>query len=173
MHFQGLAYRAHNPYWSFDPLSGDGAKRHGGRFNPQGMPALYLALSPTVALAEYNQGFPHRPQPVTLCAYEVDCADIIDLTDAAELSRLQTSNEVLSNPWEMHLAMKQMPPTWELTTQLINAGAAGIIVPSYARNAPENGKNLVLWRWSDIFPHQVLLIDDYERLPKNQDSWEP
>ncbi len=34
--FQGLAYRAHDPRWSFKPLSGEGAAVHGGRFNPKG-----------------------------------------------------------------------------------------------------------------------------------------
>jgi len=173
VHFQALAYRAHDPYWSFDPLSGAGAKVHGGRFTPQGIPALYLALSPTVAIAEYNQGFPHRPQPVTLCAYDVDCADIINLTEAHEQAQLKITDEVLANPWEMHLALKQTPPSWQLVERLITVGAAGIIVPSYARNAPDLGKNLVLWQWSDSPPHQVLLIDDHNRLPKNQDSWKP
>jgi len=169
--FQGLAYRAHNPYWSFDPLSGDGAKMHGGRFNPRGIPALYLASSPTLALAEYHQGFPHRPQPATLCAYEVDCADIIDLTDLDEQSRLQIGQDDLACPWEMLLALKQTPPTWELVERLMKAGTAGIIVLSYARNAPDLGKNLVLWQWSELPPYQVLLIDDHGRLPMNQDSW--
>jgi RES domain-containing protein len=146
---------------------------HGGRFNPQGIPALYLALSPTVALAEYNQGFPHRPQPLTLCAYQVDCANIIDLIEEHERSRLQTSHEVLACPWEMLLALKQTPPSWKLADRLIKEGAAGIIVPSYARNAPNLGKNLVLWQWSDTPPHQVMLIDDHNRLPHNQDSWKP
>jgi RES domain-containing protein len=135
------------------------------------MPALYLALSPTVALAEYNQGFPHRPQPVTLCAYEVNCTDIIDLTNVDEQSRLHASHDVLACPWEMLLALKQTPPTWQLAERLIAGGTAGIIAPSYARNAPDLGKNLVLWQWSDMPPHQILLIDDYSLLPKNQDSW--
>jgi RES domain-containing protein len=169
--FKGLAYRAHNPFWSFDPLSGDGAKVHGGRFNPKGIPALYLALSPTLALAEYNQGFPHRPQPVTLCTYEVDCTDIIDLTKHNVRARVKTTLEELSSAWEMILTLKQTPLTWQLAERLIKSGAAGIIVPSYARNAPDNSKNLVLWQWSDTPPHQVLLIDDNNRLPKNQDSW--
>ena len=45
MRFQGDCYRAHNPMWSFSPLSGAGAAIHGGRFNSKGMPALYLSLS--------------------------------------------------------------------------------------------------------------------------------
>ena len=171
MLFKGLAYRAHNPFWSFEPLSGDGAKVHGGRFTPKGIPALYLALSPTLALAEYNQGFPHRPQPLTLCTYEVDCKDIIDLTKQSVRAQIKITLEALSCAWEMLLAQKQTPPTWQLAERLIESGTAGIIVPSYAHNAPENSKNLVLWQWSDTLPHQVLLIDDDNRLPKNQDSW--
>ena len=33
MRFRGTVYRAHNPQWSWTPLSGEGASRHGGRFN--------------------------------------------------------------------------------------------------------------------------------------------
>ena len=36
-------FRAHNPLWSFQPLSGAGAARAGGRFNRIGTPALYLS----------------------------------------------------------------------------------------------------------------------------------
>ena len=45
MRFQGLCYRGHDPRWAFSPTSGEGAALHGGRFNPVGMPALYLALT--------------------------------------------------------------------------------------------------------------------------------
>ena len=36
MRFEGLAYRAHNPRWSWAPTSGEGARLHGGRFNAKG-----------------------------------------------------------------------------------------------------------------------------------------
>jgi RES domain-containing protein len=35
-----------------DARSGEGARRYGGRWNPKGVPALYLACSPALALAE-------------------------------------------------------------------------------------------------------------------------
>ena len=171
MDFKGTVYRGHNPCWSFDPLSGEGARVRGGRFNLRGMPALYLSLSQIVALSEYNQGFPRRPQPVTLCAYEVDCTDIIDLTDVGERHRVGTTLAVMSSAWELFLHQKQTPQTWLLANNLVSDGVAGIIVPSFAANAPEGGKNLVLWDWRDSPPHQVRVIDDHGLLPNNQNSW--
>lgn len=35
-----------------DPLSGEGARRYGGRWNPKGLPALYLSDSPALAMLE-------------------------------------------------------------------------------------------------------------------------
>ena len=172
MRHRGLVYRAHNPYWSFSPLSGEGARQDGGRFNPKGTAALYTSLTETVALAEYHQGFPRRPQPATLCAYEVDCADIADLTDAATRSALHVQETDLSCPWEWLVGIGQQPPSWVLAARLIQQGLAGIVVPSFAVNAPPNGKNLVFWRWDNVLPHQVVLIDDDERLPRNQESWQ-
>ncbi len=171
MRFKGLAYRSHNPAWSFDPLSGEGAKSQGGRFNPKGVPALYLSLSQTGALAEYNQGFPHRPQPVTLCAYDIDSDDIVDINDTDELVKLGISVVELNCAWELLAAEKKLPPTWALSICLMDNNYAGIITPSFARNAPKGANNLVLWDWGDTLPHQVKLIDDQHRLPKDQSSW--
>ena len=41
--FRGRVYRAHNPHWAHSPLSGEGAARHGGRYNRKGTPALYTS----------------------------------------------------------------------------------------------------------------------------------
>ncbi len=84
MHFKGLAYRAHNPAWFFSPLARDCSKLKGGRFNPKGISTFYLSLSQTWSLAEYNQGFPHRPQSATLCTYRINCDDIVNLKDPNE-----------------------------------------------------------------------------------------
>jgi RES domain-containing protein len=48
-------YRALKPVWVRDPLSGEGARRYGGRFNPKGMAALHCTLDPVTALREISQ----------------------------------------------------------------------------------------------------------------------
>ena len=45
--FKDTVYRAHHPMWAFDPLSGKGAKRYGGRFNRPETLALYTSLDLT------------------------------------------------------------------------------------------------------------------------------
>ncbi|MGV3552391.1 RES family NAD+ phosphorylase [Rhizobium sp.] len=66
MIFSGFAYRAHDPKWAFDPLSGEGAAIHGGRFNPRGVEALYLATSLEGAVLEASHGFAYRFEPLTI-----------------------------------------------------------------------------------------------------------
>lgn len=167
-----MVYRAHNPQWSFSPLSGDGVSKNGGRFNPVGIPALYTSLTTITALSEYHQRFPGRPQPVTLCAYDIDCQDIVDLRDPDALQQRDIDTSDLSCAWEYLLNKGITPPSWEIATMLIQANIAGIIVHSFAMKKQSNAHNLILWKWGDVLPHRVLLIDDDERLPKNQASWD-
>ena len=83
MHFTGLLYRAHNPVWSREPLSGEGAARFGGRFNRVGRAALYASLAPETALREANQV--GTLQPTTLVAYQADIGPLLDGRDTAAL----------------------------------------------------------------------------------------
>lgn len=168
--FEGIVYRAHHPRWAFDPLSGDGAAKFGGRFNPKGVPALYTALSPKTAWLEAQQGFAFKAQPLTLCAYKVTCADVLDATDASVCAACDIALEALSCPWERLASTGQPVPSWDLANRLRENGVAGMIVPSLAPGA-QNTPNLVLWDWSDTPPHKVAVIDDQGRLPKDQSSW--
>ncbi len=171
MRFQGLGYRAHNPRWSFKPASGDGAAIHGGRFNPKGVPALYLALDPMTAVMEANRGLAFKIEPCLLCSYEVDCEDIVDLrTDEARASRGVAAQDMAAG-WFSFVAEGRQPPSWRIAGRLIDEGAAGILVPSYAPGASAAHQNLVLWEWSDALPHKVAVFDPSGRLPKNQLSW--
>lgn len=168
----GLVYRAHHPRWAFEPSSGRGAALHGGRFNPKGMEALYTARRLETAWLEAQQGFPFKAQPMTMCAYAVDCDDIVDLTDGAEVDRLEIVATDLSCAWEDLASRGQLPPTWALARRLMQEGVAGILVPSFAPGAiPGVDVNAVFWRWSADPPHQVRVIDDAGRLPSNDRSW--
>ncbi|PJN94444.1 hypothetical protein CNY89_14475, partial [Amaricoccus sp. HAR-UPW-R2A-40] len=78
--FKGLAYRGHDPSWAHAPLSGEGAAAQGGRFNPKGVAALYLSLAVETVFKEVSAGFGHRFDPLTICAYDVECEALVDLT---------------------------------------------------------------------------------------------
>ena len=171
MKFQGLAYRAHDPRWSFKPLSGEGAAVHGGRFNPRGRSALYLALDPIAAVKEASQSFARKFEPCVLCTYEVDCEDIVDLRTAEARRAAHVAEEDMACPWFADAAAGRIPASWGLANRLIAAGAAGLLALSYVRGATDQDVNLVLWDWSKRQPHRVAVFDPSGRLPKNQLSW--
>ncbi len=171
MRLRGLVYRAHHPRWSFAPASGDGAARHGGRFNRIGMPALYTARRLETAWLEAQQGFPFKAQPMTLCAYEVDCDAVADLTEAAVRAALGIGWDDLACAWEDLAGRGEMPPSWAMADRLHAAGHAAILVPSFAAGATAEDVNAVFWRWSDTTPHQVRVIDPGRRLPQDDRSW--
>lgn len=171
MRFIGRVFRAHNPRWSFAPQSGDGAARHGGRFNPVGTPALYTSLRMETAWLEAQQGFAFKPQPLTVCAYDVDSEPILDLTTQPGADGPDFSPATLACPWEDFADRGETPPSWALARTLIAGGAAGIIVPSFAPGATSQDRNLVFWKWSDRPPSRVAVIDDERRLPISAASW--
>jgi RES domain-containing protein len=95
LRFRATCYRAHDPRWSFLPLSGEGAARRGARFNPKGAPALYLALTIMTAVKEINQGFARKIEPCVLCSYDVDCAP---MTSTARMSSTSAPMTIASPP---------------------------------------------------------------------------
>ncbi|QJD80760.1 RES family NAD+ phosphorylase [Spirosoma rhododendri] len=47
-----LVYRLYKSAYINDPLSAEGARRAGGRWNPKGVPILYTSATPELALLE-------------------------------------------------------------------------------------------------------------------------
>jgi RES domain-containing protein len=45
------------------------------------------------------------------------------------------------------------------------------MVPSFAKGAGEADINVVFWYWAPEPPHQVRVIDDDRRLPRDARSW--
>ena len=170
MKFVCLAWRAHDPLLSFKPLSGDGVAVHGGRFNPPGVPALYLALDPMTAIKEISQGFAHKFEPCVLCTYEIDCDDIVDLTSDEGRATVGAAAQDMACAWFDYRARRREAPSQLLARRLMEAGAAGILVPSYANSATPTDRNCVLWKWSGKKPHKVSVFDPGGRLPRDQVS---
>lgn len=166
MKWQGVGYRAHDPAWTWQPLSGDGAAAKGGRFNPVGVPALYLALTIEGMFLETSHGFAHRFDPLTVCSYDVDVDDLVDLRTETARDAADVSYAEMACGWAMDLASGNKPASWDVAERLIANGAAGILVPSFARGARPNMINLVLWRWGPRRLHRVTVYDPSSRLAK-------
>lgn len=144
---------------------------HGGRFNPEGVEALYLGLNLITAINEANQGLAFKIQPYVICSYEVDCDHIADLRDATGRAGHAVEWADLDCAWFALLAEGKEPPSWALARRLMDAGHAGILVPSFAPGATADDHNLVLWHWGDEPAHRVTVFDPSGRLPKDQLSW--
>lgn len=98
--FEGRVYRHLAP--GYGPLSSEGARIHGGRWNPpDSFPALYTALEPAISLAELAraarlQGLrPSDLVPRILVSYDVRLSRVLDLTDPAVLDGLGLHAEEL------------------------------------------------------------------------------
>ena len=161
--FTGFLYRALNPVYARDPLSGRGAELYGGRFNPKGTAALYASPSPVTALREANQV--GALQPTTLVAYEADVRPVFDTRDAEALAGFgMTPKDLASVSWRDDMIANGECETQTFARRLIAAGYAALLVPSFARGAAPTDLNLVLWRWGDAAPTRLVLIDDENRL---------
>lgn len=123
------------------------------------------------AVKEANQGFAHRIDPCVLCSYEVDCDDIVDLTNEANRDEYEITEDVMACAWALSLADGKRPASWSIYDRFVEQGFAGILVPSFAPGAEASDHNLVLWKWGPDLPHKVMVFDPSNRLPKDQLSW--
>jgi RES domain-containing protein len=138
-----------------------------------GRAALYASISPETASLEAQQEFPFTTQPMTLCAYDVDCEAILGLTTDHCPVAAGTSLTDVGCAWEdLALTSRSVPP-WQLADWLIADGRAGIVVPSFAHRATTRDINLVIWKWASAPPYRIAVVDDERHLPINQDSWKP
>lgn len=163
MRFRGTLYRALNPVWARTPLSGEGARRFGGRFNRRGVAAIYTSLSIQAAIREANQAGDF--QPLTLVAYRADLDPVFDATDPDAVAAWGWSiEELAAGDWRLRMRSEGTAGTQELAARLMAEGYVGMRVRSFAPGASAADLNLVLWRWGDKPPAQLTLIDDEGRL---------
>ena len=161
-------FRAHTPQWASRPTSGAGAAAKGGRFNREGIEALYLSLDEVTALREYQQTLPFL-SPCTMCSYTVTLRRLVDLRQLHQ----GDSWDELWHDWRedwRHLKfdLHIEPPTWVLGDMVLAQGHAGILFPSQAN---DGGTNVVVYvdRLKD--GNSVVVNDPDGRLPRDQSSW--
>lgn len=161
--FVGRLYRALNPVWAVDPLSGEGAALYGGRFNPVGVPALYCSLSPHTAIREANQV--GDLQPTTLVAYRAAIDRVFDCRNGEAVRGAGLRPEELADPaWRDAMRRDGEAPTQRLARMLIADGWHGLLVRSFARGSGPDDLNVILWRWGEKPPARLEVIDDEGRL---------
>ncbi len=161
-----LLYRAFVPRWAHEPLSGEGAARFGGRWNPPGSATLYAARELSTAWAEYNQGFVQHP--ALIVTMELSGASLADLTEAGTLRRLSTDSTINQIEWRDLLARGELPPTHALREKLMAQGSDGVVYPSVMS---PGGTCVALWRWNGRGTPTLRVVDPEGRLPKNPASW--
>ena len=153
--FSGIGYRSSSPNYSNenDLLTGEGSKRHGGRWNPVGLSVVYLSLSPETAMAEtlahYRYyGIPiEEAMPRTFVAIDIRLQAVLDLRIGGIRQRLQLSEERMLNiDWRKEVQGGHCPLTQQIGLAVEQLGWEGLIVPSAADS---KGHNLL------VFPHKL------------------
>lgn len=165
MDYSGPLYRALHPYHARQPLSGEGARRYGGRFNARGRAALYLARDFDTLRHEIARGGAF--QPCVIVEYKVQITSLFDARDPAALSLFGMDLDALADPaWQLKMQRGEAVKTQDFAEALIAAGHAGALVPSFARGARAGACNIVLWHWGDGTAARLKLIDDEGRLSR-------
>ncbi|WP_455273975.1 RES family NAD+ phosphorylase [Rhizobium herbae] len=159
-------WRAFVPQWAFAPLSGEGAARFGGRWNPVGAATIYAARELSTAWAEYNQGFVQHP--ALIVQLDLKDAALADLTDPVVLSGLAVPEDIHLCEWRMLLDEGKVPPTHHLRQKLLAEGFDGVVYPSFMS---PGGTCVALWRWNAKGAPRLDVVDPDGRLPKTPASW--
>lgn len=161
-----VLWRAFVPRWAHLPLSGDGAARFGGRWNPVGAPTIYAARELSTAWAEYNQGFVQHP--ALIARLELKGASLADLTDEAVLRGAGVDARIHGCEWRAAMEAGAVPGTHLLRGRLLADGFDGVVYPSFMS---PGGTCVALWRWNAPGAPVLDVVDPEDRLPRTPASW--
>ena len=154
--WRGVAYRSASPAYagSRDLLSGEGVRRHGGRWNAAGaFPAVYASLTPETAVAEALAQFRYYgipdadAMPRVLVALDASLAALADLTDGRTRRVLRVSRRRMrADSWRAAAERGRESLAQAIGRAAYDARLEGLLVPSAA---DRKGVNLV------VFPERL------------------
>ena len=119
----------------YDPLSGEGARRYGGRWTSPGRPAVYLASQFALAVLEVLVHLDRDTLPLDLTAFAVDVDDALGVPDA----------------WA-HGDVATLPDGWRRVAQPAGCRAVGdawLATPAASRHALLRVPSAVLPDWAE------------------------
>lgn len=161
-----ILWRAYVPRWSHLPLSGEGAARFGGRWNPVGVPTIYAARELSTAWAEYNQGFVQHP--ALIAQLELTNARLVDTTDPSVLQEWGLDGNIHRTEWRSALDEGALAATHAAYQRFVDAKVDGVIYPSFMS---PGGSCVALWRWNQSDGPVLKVVDPDGRLPTTPASW--
>ena len=161
-----ILWRAYVPRWAHALLSGDGAARFGGRWNPVGAATIYAARELSTAWAEYNQGFVQHP--ALIAQLRLDGARLADLTNPEVLAGFGIDAAIHRCEWRDDLDAGRVPPTHLLRERLLQEGHDGVVYPSFMS---PGGTCIALCRWNGKHQPRLTITDPDGRLPRSPASW--
>ncbi len=148
----GVVFRSVAPRYasSHDLLSGYGARKHGGRWNPPGsFPAIYAGLTPETAVAEALAQFRYfgisdaEAMPRVIVPLAAELENVLDLREASLRRRIRVSGEQMRKErWREMQDRGAEALTQALGRAAHESGFEGLLVPSAA---VAGGVNLVVF----------------------------
>ena len=148
--WRGTFFRFHTVDFPLakDVLSGDGARNHGGRWNPPGFSTVYGSTTDTTALEESKANDRYygvvTKSPRLLVAVEARLTRVLDLTDPDIRRALElTLTELAAEDWRKLLAAGKESLTQVLGRAVAATGGSGLLARSAA---VRRGVNVVFFR---------------------------
>jgi RES domain-containing protein len=166
--FRGTVFRSVTPRYatSSDLLSGQGARKHGERWNPPASFAtVYTSLTPETALAETLAHYRHyripesQAMPRVFVAISVSLERVLDLTVGGVRHALGVSLvRMRREAWRRAQSAGREALTQAIGRAAFEAGLEGLVVPSGPDAA---GKNLVVFPASLRRQSRLVVDRDY------------
>lgn len=147
--FRGTLYRAVNLQYLASLTSGAGALKAPNRYSPPGLTeALYMAVTPDLAMVEANQQHRHEFHtdviPATaILPVDVDLRRVLDLTRRENLTALGTTVAELTGQWRTEYGQHLNDPAVRVPTHDVGRAAyeAGFDAMRYESRYAEERKS--------------------------------